>query len=206
MSDPDRRPDAPDTPGPEDLPADAAGAAPDDDAGPQKLGLQAKLIVAAVAVLALAVLFWPRGDGATQAPGGFLTDAAGRPQTLGPRMAPVTLVHFWATWCAPCLTEVPALDRLQADLGSHPDFRLLMIAVDDEVEKVQTFLGNRSTDVLFDPSWDVAHRYGTRKLPETYLVVDGRVVEKWEGAQDWDDPDLRRQVREAVEGLGGADA
>ena len=77
-----------------------------------------------------------------------------------------------------------------------------MIAVADEAQKVQTFLGSSSGDVLFDPQWEVAHRYGTRLLPETYLVVEGQVVKKWEGAQDWNDPALRQEIESALRDVG----
>lgn len=165
---------------------------------PERLGLQARLVVAAVALAALAVLFWPRGDGTSQAPGGFLLDGDGRPQPLAARMAPVTLVHFWATWCPPCITEIPALERLWTDFGDRPDFEVVMVAVDDTMAKVEPFVGSRAPMMLYDPQWEVAHRYGTRKLPETYLVVGGRVVEKWIGAQNWDDPAIRGAIAERL--------
>jgi len=184
--------------------ADTVPGAADGAARPPKMGLQAKVLVAALAAVVLVALFWPRGDGSFEAPGGFLTDAGGRPQTLGPRMSPVTLVHFWSTWCPPCLTEVPALDRLRDHYDRYPEFDVLMVAVQDEVPKVQTFLGERAGDVLYDHNWEVAHRYGTRLLPETYLVVGGQVVEKWEGAQDWDEPELRRRIDAALGEVGAA--
>ena len=49
-----------------------------------------------------------------------------------------------------------------------------MVAVADSSDRVHTFLGPGSEMVLFDPNWKVANRYGTDKLPETYLVVRGR--------------------------------
>ncbi|MEM7481573.1 MAG: TlpA disulfide reductase family protein [Acidobacteriota bacterium] len=163
------------------------------------MGQQAKWAMAALAILAAVALFWPKGDSSFDEPGGFLLDGDGRPQTLAPRLAPVTLVHFWATWCPPCITELPALDRLFADLSDRPDFDLVMIAVNDTLEKVEPFVGKRAMMMLYDPNWDVAHRYGTRKLPETYLVVDGRVIHKWEGAIDWDRPKERRVIEEALD-------
>src|SRR5689334_18733096 len=72
-----------------------------------RLGLPAKLGLAALAVCALAALFWPKGQSAFQEPGGFLYDSTGRAATIGSRLAPVTLVHFWATWCPPCIQETP---------------------------------------------------------------------------------------------------
>ena len=179
-------------------------AAPGDvvPSAPRPLGRQAKLAVAAVALAAVVALLWPRGDGSFEAPGGFLLDAGGRPQTLGPRMAPVTLVHFWSTWCPPCRTETPAVHRLMDDYVHYPDFRVLMVAVDDDVEVVEEFLDGDAHHVLYDPRWEVAHRYETRKLPESHLVVDGRVVESWRGTVDWDDPKVRRQLDAALAEAG----
>lgn len=168
----------------------------------RRLSRQTQVLVVLLAAAALAVLFWPRGDGTREAPGGFLIDAGGRPVPVGSRMAPVTLVHFWATWCPPCMTEIPSLNRLADDFGDYRgDFTILMVSVADDMERVETFVGDRLASVLYDPSWEVAHRYGTRKLPETYLVVRGTVVERWIGAQDWNDPKIRRQIEEAVQGL-----
>lgn len=158
------------------------------------LGRQARVAVAILALCALAALFWPRGEDTFKEPGGFLYDSQGRATTLGPQLAPVSLVHFWATWCPPCLAEIPALQRLEADFAVHPDFEIVMVAVQDSQEKVNGMMGTGAAMVLYDPKWDVAKRYGTDKLPETYLVVRGQVVEKFVGQQDWDDPKIRRQL------------
>jgi thiol-disulfide isomerase/thioredoxin len=161
---------------------------------PAPLSWQWKAALGAVALAILVMLFWPHGKG-TSAPGGFLLDGDGRPSPMGSRLAPVTLVHFWATWCPPCIQESPGIQRLAADLAGYHDFSLLMIAVQDRKDKVGHFLGPEAAAmVLYDPSWDVAHRYGTDQLPETYLVVRGKVVQKFVGATDWDNPDLRRRL------------
>lgn len=167
-------------------------------APPRGLGTQAKIAVGAVALCALAALFWPRGSTSSDAPGGFLLDHGGRPTTLGSHLAPVTLLHFWASWCPPCLTEIPALQRLSTDLAPEMDFRIVMVAVADPVDKVEGLMGKGAANVLFDPSWDVAHRYGTRQLPETYLLVGTHVVQKFVGATDWDDAQVRQKLRQAL--------
>lgn len=189
---------------------------------PAPLSLQVKLGMGVLAVAVLVALLWPRGQSSFEAPGGFLVDGDGRPVPLAQRLAPVTLVHFWATWCAPCVTEIPALKELAKDFQDAPGFDLVMIAVDDEAEKVKPFLGSLAPMALYDPTWDVANRYGTRKLPETYLVVDGQVVgvpsqdrlrretglrldgkkPRWVGQTDWGDPQIRAELREKLEGLG----
>lgn len=154
---------------------------------------QIRLLVAAMILAAFAATFWPRGE-KSEAPGGFLFDAEGRPQPLGAVLAPVTLVHFWATWCPPCLSEVPALDRLRTAFADRHDFAVVMVAVADDRQKVRSFLGARADGTLFDPNWNVANRYGTKQLPETYLLVSGSVVDKWEGSANWDDPAVRARI------------
>lgn len=179
--------------------------APAPASGPAPLGKQARIAVAVLAVCALAALFWPRGDGTFKEPGGFLYDSQGRATTLGPQLRSVSLVHFWATWCPPCLAEIPALQRLEKDFAGHPEFEIVMVAVQDSKDKVDGMMGTAADMVLYDPKWDVAKRYGTDKLPETYLVVRGQVVEKFVGQQDWDDPEVRRKVRAHLSAAQGTD-
>jgi thiol-disulfide isomerase/thioredoxin len=169
----------------------------------------------ALGLCGLLALFWPRGErsgasagrgGAFDAPGGFLIDGLGRPSPLGERMADATLLHFWATWCAPCLTEIPAIQTLRRDLEAPGRFHVVLVAVADSPDKVKTFLGDAAGAALYDPKWEVAHRYGTEKLPESYLVVRGRVIEKFAGATDWDDPQVRARLAARLEEAGVATA
>lgn len=189
--------DAPQTSAPTPDSAPAAGSVPDDPPPPPSVKWITHLLFLAMFALALGVFFVPRAD-PDRAPGGELTDFEGNEVALESRMADVTLVHFWATWCPPCIAEVPSIRRLEADLAGEP-FSLLMIAVADDKEKAREFLGDDET--LFDPQWDLAHDYGTTKLPETHLVVDGKVVESFVGAQDWDRLEIRKRIRQALDSV-----
>ena len=164
---------------------------------PRGLAWSTHLVFLFVLALAIFVLAWPKAD-PNQAPSGELVDSAGDEVDLEDRMAGVTLVHFWATRCPPCIAEIPSIRRLAAD-HTEDDFALVMVAVADDVDKANEFLGDDES--LFDPAWDLAHDYGTTKLPETHLVVDGKVVESFIGATDWDRADVREKIRAA---LGGA--
>jgi thiol-disulfide isomerase/thioredoxin len=156
-----------------------------------------RLLLAGVALAAVVALLWPRSDKAI-APGGFLTDAGGGTVALADQLAPVTLLHFWSTWCPPCIEETPAITRLGRDLAGDQRFTLLMVAVADEASKVERFEGVDAARVLYDPEWAVARRYGTSLLPETYLLVGGRVTRKFVGATNWDDPQIRQALRQAI--------
>jgi cytochrome c biogenesis protein CcmG, thiol:disulfide interchange protein DsbE len=151
------------------------------------------LLIAVAA--ALVALLWPRGDlEAKRRPGGFLVDEGGRPVPLARELRAVSLVHFWATWCPPCLVELPELVELGRDWESER-FGVVLIAVADEPEAARRFVGTRDLPLLFDPGWEVAHRFSTRQLPETHVVVAGEVVESFVGAQRWSDPAVRSRVQ-----------
>ncbi len=154
-----------------------------------------RLAIVGLVLCAAAALFWPRGPVSREAPGGFVIDVQGRPLPLASRFAPVTVLHFWATWCPPCIEEAPALDRLTRDLAAPGRLAVVRIAVADAPERVRKFLRGNDQDLLFDPKWDVAHRYGTRQLPETYVIVGGKVVQKFEGMANWDTPELRARLQ-----------
>lgn len=166
--------------------------------GPGAKYLQAKIALGLGAALTLALLFWPRGTPERRFEDGYLMDEAGAPVALASQLAPATLVHFWATWCPPCRQEIPSLLEFAGEVGRER-LRLVLVAVADERDRAVRFVGNRQYPVLFDPVWDVALRFRTRQLPETHLVVDGKLVASFAGASDWRSPVVRRTVLARLE-------
>jgi len=152
-------------------------------------------LVVVVAVAALAAIFYPRGGtGRVRGPGGFLAAADGKPISLESRLAPVTLVHFWASWCPPCQAELPQIVRFARETDSA-QFKVLFVAVADEPQTARSFFAADDLELFYDPTWDVAHRFGTDALPETHVVVGGKIVRSFVGAADWDDPGLRAELQ-----------
>ena len=104
----------------------------------------------------------------------------------------VVVLNFWATWCPPCVDEAPGLERF-AEQMRHQGVAVMGVSVDEDVEALQTFAAQQHLSflILRDPDQSIAHRYGTFKFPETYIVdQDGKVAEKLIGAVDWQDPRL----------------
>jgi thiol-disulfide isomerase/thioredoxin len=174
------------------------------DAAPSAGGLRAgRFLLLALVVVALAALLWPHSEGSA-APGGFLVDAGGRPSPLGPQMGKVTLLHFWASWCPPCRPELPQIVKLADDMAGERDLKVVLVAVEDQPATAQALAGAAAAPrILYDPKWDVAHRYGTSQLPETYLIVDGKVVRKYVGGVEWGDPQIRAALKTVLDKAKG---
>ena len=121
---------------------------------------------------------------------------------LASRLAPATLVHFWATWCPPCRQEIPSLLAFAGEVGPER-LTLVLVAVADERDRAVSFVGNPRYPVLFDPVWDVARRFRTNQLPETHLVLDGKLAESFLGASDWRSSPARQTVLARLAGRTG---
>jgi peroxiredoxin len=97
------------------------------------------------------------------------------------------LLNFWATWCPPCISEVPALNQLQRTLG--PDGVVILgVSEDEDPKAYQNFLARFQVSYLTarQPSKDIRLKYGTIQIPETYLIDrNGKVVEKVVSDADW---------------------
>src|SRR5712691_12625104 len=123
------------------------------------------------------------------APHADFTDVDGNPASLADFKGKPVVVNLWATWCQPCLKEMPSLDRLQSQL----DGKLAVAAVSEDragADRVGTFvaaLGLQKLKIYLDPKSDVGHAFNVRGLP-TSIVIDakGRVVGRVEGAAEWD--------------------
>jgi len=108
----------------------------------------------------------------------------------------VLVLNFWATWCAPCIQEIPSLNQFQkrfADSG----VKVLAISIDKNAGKYRNFLDHFqiSFDTARDPSSDISTRYGTYQIPETYIIKDGRIMRKFPNAENWLSDDINQYVQ-----------
>jgi thiol-disulfide isomerase/thioredoxin len=103
----------------------------------------------------------------------------------------VVLVNFWATWCAPCIMELPSLLQLHHD---QPNLVILAVSIDEDPEAYKAFLARRHVDLITvrDPSQSAANLFHTDMWPETYVIDrNGFIRSKYVGAQDWSNPEIR---------------
>jgi len=117
-------------------------------------------------------------------------DASGHKRSLAQFRGKSLLLNVWATWCGPCRKEMPALDRLQAKLGSD-DFQVVALSIDrGGVAAVQPFYDEadiRSLAIYVDPTTDAQAKLRIVGVPTTLLIDrDGREVARYTGPAEWD--------------------
>ena len=118
----------------------------------------------------------------------------------------IVIVNFWATWCAPCIEEMPSLNRL-AEKYADKGLQILGVSVDEDPDAYREFLAkNRISFVtLRDPSHSTSERYGTFKLPESYVISrEGRLLNKIIGAADWTSQEMLSYFEGLLAAPGGS--
>ncbi len=139
------------------------------------------------------------------APAISLADTNGHSVELSELRGKLVLVNLWATWCEPCLREMPSLERLQSRLGE----RIAVLAVSEDrggnksVEPFIAKLGLKSVKIYIDPKSEVGHAFGARGLPTSFLIDrEGKVLGRVEGAAEWDSPKILGVLEPLLSGNG----
>ena len=111
----------------------------------------------------------------------------------------VVLLNIWATWCAPCRTEMPTLDRLQAKLGGR-DFAVVPLSIDhrgrDAIARFYHDVGLNSLGIYVDRSGDAAYAVEAAGMPTTLLIARaGRELGRVIGTAAWDDAAMVARIK-----------
>ncbi|MES2753324.1 MAG: TlpA disulfide reductase family protein [Pseudomonadota bacterium] len=133
-------------------------------------------------------------------PAATLTDAAGKPVTLASFKGKPLLVNLWATWCAPCVAEMPTLDTLAVREAGKLQVVVVNQDSADNAPKVAAFFAERRFKALRDlrdPELQLSVAYAAN-LPTTLLYgSDGREVARVTGGMDWAGPDAAQLLAQA---------
>jgi len=114
----------------------------------------------------------PRGD---KAPRFYLKDVNGTPHELSDFKDKFIFIHFWATWCAPCISDIPALNQLYSNLGNKP-VEIINICMDENPDKWKEIIEKKNlkgTNLICKGSWEKSLKrlYFITELPH-YTLVD----------------------------------
>ncbi len=134
-----------------------------------------------------------------KAPAFALAALSGGEVGLGDLRGRVVFVNFWATWCPPCRDEAPALERLYRSLRGE-GFEVLGVSIDDAgaraaIEGFRAEYG-LSFPLLVDADRSAYRAFQATGVPETFLVDrEGRLIERFVGPRDWDEPRYAHAIR-----------
>jgi thiol-disulfide isomerase/thioredoxin len=166
----------------------------------------AALAAAAAAYFAKDALIPP----AAPAPGASRAAAAKRTAPAGPLLVlgsdgtrrdlasktrKALILHFWATWCAPCREEMPELVKFVRDTKDDTRVEFLAVSTDEDWKVVDAWLKERGISglpVALDPKGAIASRYGATGYPETFFIApSGEIVQHFVGPADWSKAQVR---------------
>jgi peroxiredoxin len=122
----------------------------------------------------------------------FTVRDSDRTVTLSQLKGQVVVLNFWATWCPPCIEEMPSLVEMQQRMKAK-GVTVLAVSVDADGEAYRQFVKDHNVNLLAVRDADQKSNtlYGTFKFPETYVIDrDGIVRRKFIGAVDWTEPEV----------------
>jgi cytochrome c biogenesis protein CcmG, thiol:disulfide interchange protein DsbE len=122
----------------------------------------------------------------------FTVSDTDRKVTLSELHGKTVVLNFWATWCPPCVEEMPSLLTMQQRLKDK-GVTVLAVSVDADENAYHRFLKDHNVNLLTvrDPDQKSNRLYGTFKYPETYVIDrDGKVRRKFIGPVDWNQPEV----------------
>ncbi len=168
---------------------------------------------ALVGVALLIVVAWMNQDrirpvsAGTVAPDFEVNDLAGGVARLSDHSGEVVLVNIWATWCPPCVEEMPSMERLYQKIGGD-GFEIMAISIDVEPGgfdqdgnpggNIQAFADSLGLTfpIFHNPSGDIQQLYRTTGVPESFLIGrDGILYKKVAGPTEWDAPQHKELIR-----------
>jgi thiol-disulfide isomerase/thioredoxin len=143
-------------------------------------------------------------DPPEESPAAPFEDSMGQPVTLGSFHGKVVLLNLWATWCPPCVAEMPELDKLQADMGGEG---LAVVAVSTDAQGIKKSApfyrraGLTHLDLYNDTRQALPQALKVTGLPISLLIDrDGNVVGRIDGPAQWDSPEAKALIEHYLKG------
>ncbi len=122
-----------------------------------------------------------------------LTSLDGRPHTAEIGQGKVTFISYWATWCPPCIAELPSIEKLYKDYGDTIDFVLITQEAPDVVKR---FLERKELSIpAVFPQMETPELLYERSIPTNYIIdASGKIIIKEKGAADWNSAEVRETL------------
>lgn len=139
------------------------------------------------------------GTGATA--GVSFTDQNGKTVSLSSLKGKVVFINFWATWCPPCIHEMPSINKLKHTFKGSQDIVFLMVDVDNKIAQSTAFMEENKYDLpVYVPASHIPSDYLGGAIPTTVILdKNGEMVGRMEGGRDYTDPRIIEALNELVE-------
>ena len=113
----------------------------------------------------------------------------------------VVFINFWATWCPPCIEELPSINELKKSFKGNQDIVFLMVDVDSEMEKSSAFMKENKYDLtVYIPASEIPSDFLGSAIPTTVILdKSGQIAARMEGGRDYTNPDIVKALNELVE-------
>jgi len=138
---------------------------------------------------------------APEASGISFKDESGKIVSLPSLKGKVVFINFWATWCPPCIHEMPSINQLKQSFKGNEDIVFLMVDVDNKIAQSTAFMKENKYDLpVYVPASDIPSDYLGGAIPTT-VVLDkkGEMAGRMEGGRDYTDPRIMDALNELIE-------
>ena len=139
----------------------------------------------------------------SQAPDFTFPDLTGKEVGLSDYRGKVVFLNIWATWCPPCVDEMPSMEKLYKQFKGE-QFEIIAVSIDGEGRKVVApFMErlNLTFPALLDRKGKIKNIYGVTGIPESFIIdKNGIIVKKVIGPLDWAKPDVSRFFKDLIKG------
>jgi len=121
----------------------------------------------------------------------------GQPTTLAALRGKVIFLNLWATWCPPCVAEMPGIQRLAEQLHDAPNVAFVVLSLDQNPDKARRFVARRGfTMPIYTLNGSLPAAFDTESIPTTFLISPaGEIVSRHEGMADYDRPEVAQLLR-----------
>lgn len=136
-----------------------------------------------------------------QAPDFTIKDENGKQVKLSDFRGKLVFLNFWATWCAPCIEEMPEMDTLNQKFKDRK-FQMMAVSVDNNWEVVKDFYNKHNLEIptYLDPGQQIRNSYKVRGYPETFILDrNGSVLKYIIGPQRWSDPKMMATIEALIQ-------
>ena len=129
------------------------------------------------------------------------TDEAGKVVSLASLQGKVVFINFWATWCPPCVQEMPSINKLKQSFQGNDKIVFLMVDVDGKMEQAREFMEKNKYDLpVYIPSGRIPGEYLGNSIPTTVILnKSGVTMAHLEGGRDYTSPEIIKVLNELVQ-------